>query len=163
MWGRISGAGCRDVIVWRSGRGCQRLDETTYERRQGLERLLALLMSRGSACLCGARISQIKGHYPLALGGLRFCGFPEIHTRAQYFKALARVEDPLYVSGTGHVHDPEAESVAPLIPQNLRDHHHSKRGEGLTEYNRHAVRSSRSWTEVSCRHPLPNPEPRRHA
>jgi hypothetical protein len=44
-----------------------------------------------------------------------------------------RIEDPLYVFGTGHVHDPEAERMATLIPQNLRKHHRSKRGEGLTE------------------------------
>jgi hypothetical protein len=43
------------------------------------------------------------------------------------------IEDPLYVLGTGHVHDPETESMAALIPQNLREHHRAKRGEGLTE------------------------------
>jgi hypothetical protein len=44
------------------------------------------------------------------------------------------IEDPLHVLGTGHVNDPRAESMATLIPQNLSDHHHSKRGEGLTKY-----------------------------
>jgi hypothetical protein len=43
------------------------------------------------------------------------------------------IEYPLYVLGASHVNDPEAERVAPLIPQNLRKHHHSKRDEGLTE------------------------------
>jgi hypothetical protein len=43
------------------------------------------------------------------------------------------IEDPLDVLGTGHVNDPRAESMATLIPQNLSNHHHSKRGEGLTE------------------------------
>jgi hypothetical protein len=90
------------------GRGHQRLDETTHERRQGLERLLALLVSRGLACLCGSLISLIIGHHPPASGVFRLCGFPEIHTRARYFKALVLIEDPLYVLGTGHVHDPEA-------------------------------------------------------
>jgi hypothetical protein len=31
------------------------------------------------------------------------------------------------------VYDPETERMPPLIPQNLREHHRSKRGEGLTE------------------------------
>jgi hypothetical protein len=31
------------------------------------------------------------------LGVLRLFGFPEIHTRARYFKALVLIEDPLYV------------------------------------------------------------------
>jgi hypothetical protein len=43
------------------------------------------------------------------------------------------IEDPLYVLGTGHVHDPEAERMTTLIPQNLREHHRSKGGEGQTE------------------------------
>jgi hypothetical protein len=90
------------------GKGHQRLDETTHERRQGSERLLALLVSRGLACLCGSRISQIIGHHPPASAVFRLCGFPEIHTRARYFKALVLIKDPLYVLGTGHVHDPEA-------------------------------------------------------
>ena len=51
------------------GRGHQRLDETTHERRQGLERLLALLMSRVLARLCSSHLSQIIGHHPLELGG----------------------------------------------------------------------------------------------
>jgi hypothetical protein len=41
------------------------------------------------------------------LGVFRLCGFPEIHTRARYF-----IEDPLYVLGTSHVNDPEAERMA---------------------------------------------------
>ena len=53
--------------------------------------------------------------------------------RAQYFKALVRIEDPLYVLCTGHMHNPQAERMATLIPQNLREHYRSKRGEGLTE------------------------------
>ena len=114
------------------GRGHQRLDETTHERRQGLEHLLALLMSRVLAHLSSSHLSQIIGHHPLSLGVLPLCGFPEIHTRARYFKALVLIEDPLYVLGTGHVHDPEAERMAPLIPQNFRKHYRSKRGEGLT-------------------------------
>jgi hypothetical protein len=36
-------------------------------------------------------------------------GFPEIHTRARYFKALVLIEDPLYVLGASHVNDPETE------------------------------------------------------
>jgi hypothetical protein len=43
------------------------------------------------------------------------------------------IEDPLYILGTGHVHDPEAERMATLIPQNLCKHHGSKRDEGLTK------------------------------
>ena len=31
------------------------------------------------------------------------------------------------------MHDPRAESMAALIPQNLREHHRSKRDESLTE------------------------------
>jgi hypothetical protein len=44
------------------------------------------------------------------------------------------IEDSLYVLGTTHVDDPEAERMAPLIPYNLRHHHRSKRDEGLTEF-----------------------------
>jgi hypothetical protein len=73
------------------------------------------------------------GHDPLALGILRLCWFPEIHTRVRYFKSLVLIKDPLDVLGTGHVHNPEAERMATVIPQNLREHHRSKRGEGLTE------------------------------
>jgi len=43
------------------------------------------------------------------------------------------IENPLDILGTGHVHDPEAERMDPLIPQNLSNHHHSKRGKGLPE------------------------------
>jgi len=64
---------------------------------------------------------------------LRLSWFPEIHTRARYVKPLVLIEDPLYVFGASHVNDPEAERVAPLIPQNLRKDHCSKRDEGLTE------------------------------
>jgi hypothetical protein len=46
------------------------------------------------------------------LGVFRLCGFPEIHTRARYFNALMLSEDPLYVLGTSHVNDPEAERMA---------------------------------------------------
>lgn len=90
------------------GRGHQRLGATTHERRQGPERLLALLMSRVLARLYSSHLSQIIGHHPPASGVFRLCGFPEIHTRARYFKALVLIEDPLYVLGSGHVHDPEA-------------------------------------------------------
>jgi len=64
---------------------------------------------------------------------LRLCWFPEIHTRSRYFKALVLIENPLYFLGTGHVHNTKAERMAPLIPQNLREHHRSKWGEGLPE------------------------------
>jgi hypothetical protein len=115
------------------GRGYPRLDETTPEHGHGLERRLALLMSPVFARLYSSHLAQIIGHDTLSLGVPRLCGFPEIHTRARYFKALVLIEDPLYVLGTGHVHDPEAERMAALIPQNLREHYRSKRDEGLTE------------------------------
>jgi hypothetical protein len=41
------------------------------------------------------------------------------------------IEDPLYIFGTRHVNDPEAERVATLIPDNLSQLHRSKRGESL--------------------------------
>ncbi len=110
------------------GRGHQRLDETTHERCQGLERILALLMFRVLASLYSSHLSKFIGCHPLRLEAFRLCGFPEIHSRARYFKALVFIKDPLYVFRTGHVHDPEAERMAPLIPQNLRKHHRSKRG-----------------------------------
>ena len=113
--------------------GQQSLDDTMPKHRHTLERVLYLLLSRGLACLFGSRISQIVGYHPLSLGVFRLCGFPEIHTRARYFKALMLIEDPLYVLGTSHVNDPEAERMAPLIPENLGRHHCSKRDEGLTE------------------------------
>jgi len=47
--------------------------------------------------------------------------------RAQYFKALVRIEDPLYVLCTGHMHNHQAERMATLIPQNLREYYRSKR------------------------------------
>ena len=62
--------------------GQQSLGETMPKHRHELERVLALLVSRGLACLFGSRISQTKGHYSLSLGILRLCGFPEIHLRA---------------------------------------------------------------------------------
>jgi hypothetical protein len=67
------------------------------------------------------------------LGVLWFCWFPEIHARARDFKTLVRIENPLDILGRGHVHEPETQRMATLIPQNLREHHRSKRGEGLTE------------------------------
>jgi hypothetical protein len=76
---------------------------------------------------------RIISHYLLALGVLRLGGFPDIPMRARYFIALVRVEDPLYVLGTGHMHNPRAERMATLIPQNLREHHPSNWGEGLKE------------------------------
>src|SRR3977135_3884943 len=69
--------------------------------------------------------------YSFSLGVIRLSGFPEIHTRACYFKVLVHIEDPLYIFGTRHVNDAEAERIAPLIPHNLSEHHRSKRGEGL--------------------------------
>jgi hypothetical protein len=42
------------------------------------------------------------------LGVLRFSWFPEIHTRARYFKAFVFIEDLLYVLGASHMNDPEA-------------------------------------------------------
>jgi hypothetical protein len=77
--------------------------------------------------------SQIIAYRPFPLGVFGLSRFPEIHTRARYFKTLLLIEDPLYVLGASHVNDPEAERMAPLIPQNLRKHHRSKRDEGLTE------------------------------
>ena len=94
----------------------ERLDETTPEHRQGPERFLALLMSRVLACLRFGPISQIIDHIPFSLGVLRLCGFPEIHPRTRYFKVLVLIEDPLYILRTGHVYDPKAERMAPLIP-----------------------------------------------
>jgi hypothetical protein len=108
-------------------------DETEPARRQGVERLLVLLGFRILARLSGWRFSHRKSHYPLGWGAIRLCGFPEIHTRSRYFKALVLIEDPLNILGTGHVHDPEAERMAALIPQNLCMHHSSKRDEGLTK------------------------------
>jgi len=113
--------------------GQQSFGETMPKLRHTLERLLALLVSFGLDCLFGSRVSQIIGHRSLSLGALQLCGFPEIHTRARYFKTLMLIEDPLYVLRTGHVHDPEAERMAPLIPENLGLHHRSKRDEGLAE------------------------------
>jgi hypothetical protein len=44
-----------------------------------------------------------------------------------------RIEDPLYVVGTGHVHHPETERMATLISEHLREYHCSERGKGLPE------------------------------
>lgn len=65
------------------GRGHQRLDETTPERPQGLGCLLTLLFSLGLTSLYSSHLQQIIGHHALSLGSLRFCRFPEIHTRPQ--------------------------------------------------------------------------------
>jgi hypothetical protein len=116
-----------------SGRRYQRLDETTQEYLKRPDRLRALLISRVLTCLYSARFSWVTVHYPLSLGVIRFSGFPEIHTRAWYFKELVYIEDPLDIFGRRHVNDPEAERMAPLIPHNLGEHYRSKRGEGLTE------------------------------
>ena len=113
--------------------GQQSLGDTMPKYRHTLERVLALLMSRGLVPLFGSRILQIIGHHLLSLGFLRLFRFPEVHSRTRYFKALTLIENPLYVLGTSHVNDPEAERMAPLIPYNLRLHHRSKRDEGLTE------------------------------
>jgi len=112
--------------------GQQSRGETMPKYRHTLERVLALLMFRGLVPLFGSRILQIIGHHLLSLGLLLF-RFPEIHSRTRYFKALMLIEDQLYVLGTGHVHDPKAERMAPLIPYNLRLHNRSTRDEGLTE------------------------------
>ena len=88
--------------------GQQSLGETMPNLSHMLERVLALLVSRGLAPLFGSRISQIIGHHPLHLGLLRLCRFPEIHSRARYFKVLMLIENPLYVLGASHVNDPEA-------------------------------------------------------
>ena len=113
--------------------GKQSLGDTMPKHGHTLERVLDILLSRGLACLFGSRVSQIIGYQPLSVGVFRLGGFPEIHARARYFKALMLIEDPLHVLGTGHVHDPETERMAPLIPENLGQHHCSKRDEGLTE------------------------------
>jgi hypothetical protein len=113
--------------------GQQSLGETMPKYRHTLERVLALLVSRGLAPLFGLRILQIIGYHPLSLGLLRLCRFPEIHSRSRYFKALMLIENPLYVLGTSHVNDPEAERMAQVISYNLRLHHRSKRDEGLAE------------------------------
>jgi hypothetical protein len=83
--------------------------------------------------LSGWRVSQRKGHDSLAWGILWLCGFPEIHTRACYVEALVVIEDPVYILGTGHVYDPEAERVAMFIPQYLCKQHRSERDKGLTK------------------------------
>jgi hypothetical protein len=134
-WERIAGDGVGPLVFGGPGRGHRRLnEETTLGHRQGLERRLVLLLSLVLVSLCGSPISQIIGHYPPALEVLQFHRFPEIHTRVRDFKALVLIEDPLYVLGTGHVYNSEAERMAPLIPQNLCKHDRSKRGEGLTEH-----------------------------
>jgi hypothetical protein len=90
------------------GRGLLIPDETKPPQRQGLECLLALFLSLILTCLCGALTSQIIGHYSLARGVLRLCWFPQIYTRARYLKAVLLIENPFYIFGAGHVHDPEA-------------------------------------------------------
>lgn len=72
------------------GKGRQSLGETTPEPRQGLERLLALLLSRVLVPPYSSRL-----HSPLGLGRSRFLWLPEIHTGARYFKALVRIEHPV--------------------------------------------------------------------
>lgn len=54
--------------------------------------------------------------------------------RARYFKVLVGIEDPLDVLATGHVHDPEAEGIAALVLEHLRQQDCPKREEGLTEF-----------------------------
>jgi len=115
------------------GRGLLIADATKPAHRYGVERLLVLLLVRVLTRLSGWRVSQRKGHDSLAWGVLWLCGFPEIHTRARYVEALVVIEDPVYILGTGHVHDPEAERMAMFIPQYLRKHHCSEREKGLTK------------------------------
>jgi hypothetical protein len=69
--------------------GQQSLGETMSKYRHTLERVLALLVSRGLAPLFGSRILQIIGHHPLSLGLLRLCRFPEIHSRSRFQSADA--------------------------------------------------------------------------
>ena len=88
--------------------GQQSLGETMPNHRHMLERVLALPVSRGLAPLFGSPTSQIIGYHLLSLGLLRLCGFPEIHARTPYFKALIRIENPFCVLGTSPVNDPEA-------------------------------------------------------
>jgi hypothetical protein len=87
--------------------GQQSLGETMPNLSHMLERVLALLVSRGLALFFGSRILQTIGHHPPSLGLLRLCRFPEIHSRSRYFKVLIFIENPLYVLGTCHVNDPE--------------------------------------------------------
>jgi hypothetical protein len=116
------------------GREYQRLDETMPGHCQALERFPALLEPRVLACLSASCIPQVIGRFPLALMHFRLCRLPEVHPRARYFKVLVRIEDPLCVLGTGHVHDPEAESMPALIPQYLRQYDCPKWEKGLTEF-----------------------------
>ncbi|HSC56156.1 MAG TPA: hypothetical protein VLC51_03075 [Nitrospira sp.] len=108
------------------------MDETTHEQRLGLQRVLALLVSHVLIRPSTSPISQALGHDPLA-SGVRLRRFPKIHTVTRYLKALVRIEDPFYVLGTRHMHDPESERMAIFISQNLREHHRSKRDESLTK------------------------------
>jgi hypothetical protein len=82
------------------------------KHRHTLERLQALIVSLGLACLFGSRFSQVIGHLSFSLLILWLCVFPEIHTRARYFKALMLIEDPLHILKAIHVNDPEAERMA---------------------------------------------------
>ncbi len=104
-----------------------------HERRQGLERLLALPLSGVLDRLSVCRTWQIVDHDPLAPAGFWFCRFPQIHTRARYLKALVCVEDPLDVFAGSHVHDTNAERMALLIPHHLSEHHGSERDKRLAE------------------------------
>jgi hypothetical protein len=108
-------------------------DATKPAHRHGIERFLVLLSSRVLARLSGWHFSQRKGHDSLAWGVLWLCGLPEIHTRSRYLEALVVIEDTVYILGTGHVHDPEAERMAMFIPHHLGKHHRSKRDKGLTK------------------------------
>jgi hypothetical protein len=47
---------------------------------------------------------------------------------------LVVIEDTVDILRTRHVHDSEAERMAPLISQNLSQHHRSKRDKGLTKH-----------------------------
>jgi hypothetical protein len=67
------------------------------------------------------------------LGVIPLRGFPKIHTVTRYLKALVRTEDPFYVLGTRHMHDPETEGMAIFISEHLCEHHRSERLKGLTE------------------------------
>ncbi|MEO5954897.1 MAG: hypothetical protein ABIR36_04285, partial [Nitrospiraceae bacterium] len=102
--------------------------------RQPLEPVSAIFRSRVLAHPCGSPLSEVRGHDPLTSGELRLRWFPKIHTRACYFKVLLCIEDPRDVLGAGHVHDPEAEGMAALIPQHVRQYDCSKREEGLAEF-----------------------------
>jgi hypothetical protein len=123
----------RTLVFDGFGRGPLIADATKPAHHYRVERLLVLLLVRVLTRLSGWRVSQRKGHDSLAWGILWLCGFPEIHTRACYVEALVVIEDPVYILGTGHVYDPEAEGVAMFIPQYLCKQHRSERDKGLTK------------------------------